>query len=405
MSILSHRCGIVRGATALALAGLVSIPALGAPIQITTGAGFNSHAASVSDDGNRVAFYSASNLTGQNADNSFEIFLYDRPSHTITQVSDFGGGHLAGGNQVPVLSGDGNRLSYQHFTSGGGTAFFQTVFYDHLTKSSVTVTAPSNFGETNELSRDGKTIAVATGNTGLRLYDTAGGVLGPVIAGNTFNTAMSRDGSMLALELFGRLQVRDLAHNTTLDITPSGAGFNMRPDFSDDGRTLAFSSSYDPLGTNADRNAEIFVYDLDTHTVRQITFSTGDANSNAQVSLSADGKRLAFSSTANLLGGNADGNQEIYVYDLIDDLLTQVTQTSGPGVYNFEPSLSGDGLTLAFTSSADLVGQNPTHQPQVFLERLAPSNGVPEPGTALLLAAAALGAVVARRGGQRGGRG
>lgn len=401
MPVLSFRPSVVL---LVSLVVLAPLPVLAAPTQITTGAGFNSHSASVSDDGNRIAFYSASNLTGQNADNSFEIFLYDRPSNTLTQVSQFAGGHLAGGNQVPVISGDGNRISYQHFTTGGGTAFFQSVFYDHATQSSVTFTPPSNFGETNELSRDGKTIAVATGNTGLRLYDTASGVLGPVIAGNTFNTAMSRDGSMLALELFGRLQVRDLANNSTIDITPAGAGFNIRPDFSDNGRILAFTSTYDPLGTNADRNAEVFVYDLDTLSVRQITFSTGDVNSNADVSLSADGKRLAFSSTANLLGGNADGNQEIYVVDLINDLLTQVTQTSGPNVYNFEPSLSGDGLTLAFTSSADFTGQNASHLPQIFLERLAPSSAVPEPATAGLVLVAGLGALLTRRRVQHAGR-
>lgn len=403
MSMLTLHRGAGLCARFLALTGLLPLSALSAPIQITTGAGANSLGASVSDDGNRVAFYSASNLTGQNADNSFEIFLYDRPSNTLTQVSHFGGGHLAGGNQVPVLSGDGNRLSYQHLTSGGGTGFSQTVFYDHLTKSSVTVTAPSNFGETNELSRDGKTIAVATGNTGLRMYDVASGVLGPVIAGNTFNTAMSRDGSLLALELFGKLQVRDLAHNTSFDVTPAGAGFNIRPDFSDDGRTLAFTSTYDPLGTNADRNAEVFVYDLDTHTVRQLTFSTGDAFTNGDVSLSADGKRVAFSSTANLVGTNADGNQEIYVYDLIDDLLTQVTQTSGFGVHNLEPSLSGDGLTLVFTSTANYTGENPQGSLQIFLETLAPSHGVPEPATAALVLVAGLGALVTRRRVQRAG--
>lgn len=394
----------IRPLVAALGAWLAPLAALAAPIQITSAVGLNSFGASVSDDGKRVAFYSASNLTGANADGSFEIYLYDRPSNTLTQVSNFTGGHLAGGNQVPVLSGDGNRLSYQHMASNNGVNTAQTVFYDHATQSTVTVTAPALFNETNELSRDGKTIAIATGNTGLRLYDTAAGTLGPVIAGNTFNTAMSRDGSKLALEVFGNLEFRDLTHGTTLNITPANAGFNLRPDLSDDGSKLAFTSTYDPLGSNADHNAEVFYYDLITHTVRQITHTTGDAFSNGDVSLSADGSRIAFTSVEDLLGTNADGNQEIFIYDVLDDLLTQATVTAGPSVYSLEPALSGDGLWLAYTSSADLIGNNPGHIPQIYLQGLAPRNAVPEPSTLLLLAAAGFAAVVTRRRGEPGGK-
>jgi Tol biopolymer transport system component len=377
---------------------LAPLVALAAPTQLTASVGANSFGASVSDDGNRVAFYSASNLTGANADGSFEIYLYDRPSNSLTQVSNFAGGALAGGNQVPMLSGDGQRLSYQHFVNSGGVATFQSVFYDAATKATVVVTPPAGFGETNELSRDGKTIAIATGNTGLRLYDVGTGTLGPVIAGNTFHTAMSRDGSKLALELFGRIELHDLKNGTTLAITPPNAGFNLRPDLSDDGTKLAFTSTYDPLGSNADHNAEVFLYDVVTNTVRQLTHTTGGANSNSQVSLSADGTRIAFASTADPLGTNADGNQEVFVYDLPSDVLTQVTNTSGD--FSVDPSLSGDGLSLAYTSSADLSGANPNHIPQIFLQSLAPRNAVPEPSTPLLLLAAGLAAGAWRRRGR-----
>lgn len=382
---------------AAALAVLLApLAALAGPVQITTSAGPNSFGASVSDDGRRVAFYSAANLTGANADGSFEILLYDRPSNALTQVSHFAGGALAGGNQVPVLSGDGNRLSYQHYAIAGNTATFQSVLYDHGTASTVTVTPMAAFGESNELSRDGKTMAVATGNTGLRLYDTTTGTLGPVIAGNTLNTAMSRDGSKLVLELFGRLEFRDLANASSFSVTPPNAGFNLRPDLSDDGSKLAFTSTYDPLGTNADHNAEVFLYDVVTHAVHQITHTVGNSASNADVSLSADGTRIAFTSMADLVGTNADGNQEIFVYDVLANLFTQVTVTAGQSVFSMEPSLSGDGLSLAFTSSADLVGSNPRHIPQIYLESLAPRNAVPEPSTLLLLAAAGFGAAASR---------
>lgn len=395
----NRRC--LRWALAALSAGTAfaaPIAALAAPIQLTSSVGANSFGASVSDDGNRVAFYSASNLTGGNADNSFEIYLYDKPSNTLTQVSNFAAGAQAGGNQVPMLSGDGTRLSYQHFESAGGTAFFQSVLYDVSTGKTTVVTPPANAGETNELSRDGKTIAISTGNVGVRLYDVTTGTLSVPIVPFAFNTAMSRDGSKLALELFGNLVYRDLKTGTELNVTPSNSGFNIRPDLSDDGSKLAFTSTYDPLGTNADHNAEVFLFDVATQTVRQVTHSTGNSFTNSDVSISADGSRIAFSSQADLVGTNADGNQEIYVYDAVDDLIRQITVTSGPGIFSLEAAISGDGLSLAYTSSADLAGRNPNHIPQIYLQDLAPrANAVPEPSSLALLAAAGLALLACRR--------
>lgn len=390
------RAALLGVGGAAAFAAPVAVSA--APIQLTSPVGFNSFGASVSDDGNRVAFYSASNLTGGNVDGSFEIYLYDKPSNRLTQVSSFAGGSLAGGNQVPSLSGDGSRLSYQHFESGGGTASFQSVLFDVNTGKTTVVTPLLNTSESNELSRDGKTLAISSGATGLSFFDVDSGTLGAPLGIRVRNTAMSRDGRQLALELSGNLIYRDLTTGSQLNITPGNAGFNIRPDLSDDGKTLAFTSTYDPLGTNADRNAEVFLFDIATQTVRQITQTTGDAFTNSDVSLSADGKRIAFSSQADLLGTNADHNQEIFVYDVLEGLFKQVTATSGQGIFNFEAAISGDGLSVAFTSSANLVGSNPNLIPQIYLQDLAPrANAVPEPTSLALLAAAGLALLACRR--------
>jgi Tol biopolymer transport system component len=381
-------------ASALALGAPL---ALAAPIQITPAIGSNSFGPSVSDDGRKVAFYSASNPTGGNADNSFEIYVYDRVSGAITQVSNHAGGHLTGGNQVPQLSGDGTRLAYQQVETAGGTATFRSVVVDLATGNRTVVTPPAPAGETNELSRDGRTLAIATGNVGLRLYDVPSATLGAPITGNTFSTAMSRDGSLIAVEEFGRLDLRDRNAGTTRAITPAGSGFNHRPDLSDDGRWLAYTSTYDPLGGNADRNMEVFLLDLLTGTLRQVTHSTGDAFTNLDVSLAADGQRMVFTSMADLVGRNADRNQEIFQYDLIGDRLTQLTETAGGPLFSFDAAISGDGRSVAFVSSADFAGQNPNRIPQIFLMDLAPRDAaVPEPPV-LLLAAAALGALTLRR--------
>ena len=185
-----------------------------------------------------------------------------------------------------------------------------------------------------------------------------------------------------------------------LDEFLTGSGFNHRPDLSDDGRWLAYASLYDPLGTNADHNMELFLLDLLTGTLRQVTHSTGDAFTNMDPSLSADGLRMVFTSMADLTGGNADRNQEIFQYDVLGDRFTQLTSTSG-GRFSLDAALSGDGLSVAFVSSADLAGANARGIPQIFLLDLAArESAVPEP-PALLLAAGSLGLLALRRRGTR----
>src|SRR6185295_17869014 len=71
--------------------------------------------------------------------------------------------------------------------------------------------------------------------------------------------------------------------------------------------------------------------------------------------LPQDGSRIAFASRDDLLGTNADGNSEIYLFD--GAKLLQVTNTS-PGSLanritngNFQPSISDDGRFIPFSSN------------------------------------------------------
>ncbi len=389
---------ILATATAAAAVALLAPAARAAPVQITSNTLGNTFGPSISADGQRIAFYSAGNVTGGNADNSFEIVVYDRASNSFTQVSNHTGGHLTGGAQTPSISADGQRVVFQRFETAGGFGFFQTQLFDFATGATRSLTPLTGAFENSAFSGDGQTVAIATGNVGLRLFDVSAGTMGSAIAGSNLDAALSFDGRVLASEGFGRLDVLDRDTGVWRNIAPPGSGFNRRPDLSDDGRWLAFTSTYDPLGLNADRNSEVFLFDLQADQVRQLTQSTGNAGSHQQVSISGDGSRLAFVSIANLLGTNADGNQEIFVYDLIDDELNQITQTDGFASYSANPVLDHDGSTLAFVSAANLTGGNARGVPQLFLMDLAPQTGggsVPLPGTLPLVALA--GAVLALR--------
>src|SRR5262249_35494156 len=78
--------------------------------------------------------------------------------------------------------------------------------------------------------------------------------------------------------------------NSFTEITnTTGGGFaaNQLPDINQKGTSVAWDSDRDPLGTNVDGNREIFLYDINQNLMTQITDTIGGgdaANTNANLS-------------------------------------------------------------------------------------------------------------------------
>jgi Tol biopolymer transport system component len=361
----------------------------------------NGFGPSLSADGSRMAFFSAGNLTGDNADRNFEIFTYESTGFQLRQITNLGGGIAAGGNQGARISGDGSRVVYQQFFPDGGFVDFQTLTRNLATSAVSAVTPRGDFSEQAVINRDGSRIAVQTDNTGVRLFDTGTGTLGGVaVAGNGLTMSISGDGSRLVRAAFdGSVVMVDLATSAVTPVAPAGAGINLRPDISDDGRYIVFSATFNPLGSNPDGNAELFLFDTQTSLLRQLTQTTSGSNGGA--SISGDGSRIAFSSSSDPLGTNADGSSEIFVLDLVEVALLQVTnRPAGAFGSSQEAELSTDGRWLAFSSFANLTGSNAGGASNIFLANLSVQRdtAVPLPGTAwLLLAAISVGLATRRR--------
>ena len=150
---------------------------------------------------------------------------------------------------------------------------------------------------------------------------------------------------------------------------------------SGDGTRLAFTSSADLVGQNADGSLEVFTADLSTAppTVRQLTAASGGTLASAFPALSNDGTTVAFTSNVDLLknGTNGDGNVEIFVADFDGGNLRQLTNTStganGPFLSSTGEllnllglAINGNGSVVAFTSTAPLGGRSSTSQ-EVFI--------------------------------------
>ena len=152
-----------------------------------------------------------------------------------------------------------------------------------------------------------------------------------------------------------------------------------------DGRYVAFESAANNLVAN-DFNArrDIFVRDRAIGTTKCLTafpFGTGNDDS-TRASISGNGRFVAFESLAsNLVPGDTNGAQDIFVYDLQTDVRELVSVTSSgqqaDGMSEF-PEISSDGRFVAFTAwGSSLVAGAPPDLPQIVLRDRA--TGTTEP--------------------------
>lgn len=174
------------------------------------------------------------------------------------------------------------------------------------------------------------------------------------------------------------VQQTELAVCETMTVTTSG--IVGQPRLATVARRAAFWSTgaHDPARVNTDGSIEVFIYDADTLTFTQVTSSNGSilGGFNLWPSLSANGLKVAFASDRNLVaGGNSDGNFEVFVAEVGAGggvTLAQVTTTTIGA--NTAPMLSGDGNAIVFVSDRNLAGQNADQNQEIFVSRLAGLN-------------------------------
>lgn len=164
----------------------------------------------------------------------------------------------------------------------------------------------------------------------------------------------------------GDVFVRDRLLGTTTMMNSSAAGVmefgsSKNPTISADGRYAAFatSSNFDPADGNF--GTDIYVKDLASGAIERVSLHAASAvvgyNSNANYpALSADGRFVAFSSQGSLRV-TPDGYMDVFVYDRQTSTTRQVSvpyagaPTNDHGATSDRPSISADGRYVAFESS------------------------------------------------------
>jgi tricorn protease-like protein len=335
------------------------------------GAQGNSNSANpaISATGRYVAFESfANNLVSGDSNDLTDVFVHDRATGQITLVSVASDGTQ--GNDASLhaaISANGRYVAFFSFASNlvsGDTNAVPDVFvHDRKT------------GQTTRVS-------VATGGT-----QGNNDSLHPSISGNgryvTFfssaNNLVNGDTNDTG-DIF--IHDRETGQTSRVSVASDGSqgnGDSEFPSISGTGRYVAFFSVASNL-VSGDTNfaSDIFVHDRQTGKTTRVSVASDGAQANDGVgipSISATGRYVAFESFAsNLVGGDTNNSQDIFVHDRQTGKTTRVsvatggTQGNGDSFIIDTSSISVNGRFVAFFSSAsNLVSGDTNNSQDIFV--------------------------------------
>lgn len=157
--------------------------------------------------------------------------------------------------------------------------------------------------------------------------------------------------------------------NQWIQATDTAAPVENRRPMTIDGRRFIFDSTGDlqndpkaPPANNADGNRELFMARVrggGALEIRQLTNTVAPADSRAG-SLDGNSALVAFSSTGDLTGQNADGNREIFTWSRRTGAIEQVTHS--PSGENINPVVNLSQRFIVFESTADLTLSGATNR-------------------------------------------
>lgn len=327
------------------------------------GGSLGSYGPALSGDGSAVAFVSdADDLTADDGNAFFDVFLRDRDAATTVRVSHAaGGGDSDGDAGYVAISRDGAYVAYTSEASnliagdynGLCDAFVWERATDTTTRVSVLTGGAQGFGIALDcgwisISGDGRYMAFYSG------------------------LALTASDSNAKADIF----LHDRMTTTTVRVSQTAGGtqhyeseplFNV--DVSDDGRYVVFEADdvvADIIATpDANSFDEVLRWDRDTLGIEVVALNpVGDPASGGSCcpAISADGRYVSFNSQAtNLLGplGDTNGNSDVFVRDMTSFDVERVSVSTAGDEGNLNcgfTDISGDADVVAFESdSTNLV--------------------------------------------------
>jgi Tol biopolymer transport system component len=314
----------------------------------------------ISADGRYVAFSSdADNLVPIDENASTDIFVRDRVAKTTTRVS------LTSDNE------ETDDASYTPSISDSGR------YVAYLSDSEIIAATDEN-GMTDAFVYDrnaGTTRRVDLSPSGTELVD---GVTEATISGNgryvIFTTDDDTDFDLNASDDVYR---RDTQTATTKRVS-SGDDGGWSGAISADGRWVAYVTSGQLVAADTNANPDIYLRDMNSST--RVLVSAGPAGTTlagvtgTDASVSADGRYVSFMSNGNITGADTNGS----TFDVfVRDVTLNRTALVGTDLWLRQPSvgttngrISADGRNIAYGSTAKLDGSDKNSVRDIYTRAL-----------------------------------
>jgi Tol biopolymer transport system component len=323
---------------------------------------------SISGNGRFVAFHStATNLVPGDSSDFGDVFVHDLRTGTTTRVSvDPSGGEADGDSSDPSISGNGRVIAFEsdatNLVPGDTEGRLDVFVHDRKTGTTTRVSVDSLGAEA-----DGESSDPSISTSGR--FVVFGSRATNLVPGDTND----------ADDVF----VHDLRTGATTRVSVGSAGQqaddgSRSPSISGNGRFVAFRSSATNL-VPGDTNGvdDVFVHDLRTGTTTRVSVDSSGAQADedsVDPSISANGRFVAFSSIASdLVPGDTNGEDDLFVHDGRTGTTTRASVDSTGGQADsgsFDPSISGNGRSVAFRSSAtNLVPGDTNDEVDVFVRQ------------------------------------
>jgi hypothetical protein len=396
---------------------------------------------SISDDGRYVVFLSwADNLVAGDANGGLDIFILDTQSDSLS-MAVFAASNGQPNDLVlePRISANGQYIVFTSIATNLDSACTNNSYADIFVYA-IADGAPGTFqcvslgvggaepngpSEHPAISADGRYVVFTSTATNLvsgvtdghkhvymRDRDTGSTTIislssdETVANGNSDNPSVSADGRYVVFEssatnLLGAggdtnsmpdIFLRDRTAGTTIRISaaynpgeqPNGP--STYPTISSDGTRVAFLSSAGNLIPNVSGVTNVFLRDLPSQTTTLVSMSNSGEAANSDsygARISSDGMHVVFSSVAtNLVVGESSGTVQIYLRDFVNSATFKLSESSSGEEGNdasIAPGITEHGNWITFLSDAtNLVSADTNGYSDVFmLERTNPPQPPP----------------------------
>jgi Tol biopolymer transport system component len=143
--------------------------------------------------------------------------------------------------------------------------------------------------------------------------------------------------------------------------------YNANPSISADGAKVAFTSNFDFQAGARLNHLEIWLVDISSRQLTRLTHAVPGPRSSSEPHVNADGSKVVFRSNADFFNQGIPGSSgtQIWLYDRAAMTLTRVSYFPFPPITGqtfLYPSISADGARIVFAGSADLLDPGSVRQ-------------------------------------------